>query len=102
MTVFSKTTFLGVEVGCTQKSPIKIVLTSSLSGDFSSLKVGYFSFGLPVSSSAVSKLIFDIKATEYNTNISTPMLYGTVKNVPSFGSLAASASPKISIGGLGE
>ena len=74
MTVFSKTTFLGVEVGCTHKPPIKIVLTSSLSGEFSLLKVVYFSFGLPLSTSDVSNPIFEIKATEDNTNISTHML----------------------------
>ena len=45
--------------------------------------------------------IFDIKATEYKTNISTPMLSGSGKNVLSFGSLSASASPKIIGGGFG-
>ena len=42
MPVFSKITFLEVEVWCTQKSPIKIVSTSSLSGECSFLKVGSF------------------------------------------------------------
>ena len=41
-------------------------VTSSLSGAGSSLKVGYFSFGSPMSASAVSKPIFDIKSTEDN------------------------------------
>ena len=86
----------------TQKSPIKIVLTSSLPGESYLLKVGSFSFGSPVSASAVSKPIFEIKSTEDKTNISTPMLSGSVKNVLSFGSLATSASPKSSGGGFGE
>ena len=55
-----------------------------------------------MSASDVSKPIFDIKATEYKTNISTPMLSGSGKNVLSFGSLSASASLKISGGGFGE
>ena len=42
-----------------------------------------------MSASDVSKPIFDIKATEYKTNISTPMLPGSGKNVLSFGSLAS-------------
>ena len=55
-------------------------VTSSLSSDGSSLKVGSFSFGSPLSVSAVSKPILEIKATEYNTNISTPILSGLEKN----------------------
>ena len=55
---FSKIVFLGVDVGCTHKSPIKIVSTSSLSGEGSSLKVGSFSLGTPVIASAVSNQIF--------------------------------------------
>ena len=39
-------------------------VTSSLLGEVSLLKVGYFSFVSPVSASTVSKPIFDIKATE--------------------------------------
>ena len=61
-----------------------------------------FSFGSPVSASVVNKPIFDIKATEENTNISTPMLSRTGKKILSFGSLAASASAKISGGGFVE
>ena len=38
------------------------------------MKVGSLSFGLPVSDSAVSNKIFEIKATKHKTNISTPML----------------------------
>ena len=75
MPVFVKNNLLGVEVGCTQKSPTKIAPDSLLSGEVSFLKVGSFSFGSPVSDSTVSKPIFYIKATEDNTNISTPMLY---------------------------
>ena len=55
-----------------------------------------------MSASAVSKSIFDIKATEDNRNISTPMLSGSGKSVLSFGSLDASASPKSSGGGFGK
>ena len=65
------------------------------------MKVGSFSFGSPVSASAVSKTIFDIKATEDNTNIFTPMLSGSYKNVLSFDSLSASAFPKSSGDGVG-
>ena len=75
-------------------------VTSSLSGEGSSLEVGSFSVGSPVSASTVSKPTFDIKATEYKTNISIPMLSGSGKNIVSFGSLDASASPKISSGGF--
>ena len=62
------------------------------------MKVGSFSFGSPVSSSAVSKPIFEIKATEDKTKISTPILYGSVKNVLSFGSMDASTLSKNSGG----
>ena len=55
-----------------------------------------------MSTYSVSKTIFEIKATEYKTNISTPMLSGSGKNVLSFGSLAASASQKSRGGGCGE
>ena len=51
-------------------------------------------------SSALSKTIFEIKATEDKTNISTPMLSGSGKNAVSFGSLDASSSQKISGGGF--
>ena len=51
---------------------------------------------------AVSKPIFDFKATEYKTKIATHILYGSGKISLSFGSLAASASPKSSGGGFGE
>ena len=64
------------------------------------LKVGFFSFGSPVSASAVNKPIFDIKDTEDNANIPTPVLSESGKNVLYFGSLAASASPKVIDGGL--
>ena len=64
------------------------------------MNVGSFSFGSPVSASDVNKPIFEIKATEDNTNISTPMLSGSGKKVVSFGSMALNASPKISGGGL--
>ena len=64
--------------------------------------MGYFSFGSPVSASDVSKPIFEIKDTEYKTNISAPMLSGSVKNSACFGSLAARSSPKISGGGFSE
>ena len=64
------------------------------------MKVGSFSFVSPVSASSISKPIFDIKATENKTNISTPLLSGSVKNFVSFGSLAASTSPKSSGGGF--
>ena len=61
-----------------------------------------FSFGSPVIASAVSNPIFEIKATEQNTNIYTPMLFGSGKNVLSFGSMTAIASPKSSGGGFSE
>ena len=69
-------------------------VTSLLSGEVSSLKVVTFSFGLPLSASAVSKPIFYIKVTEDKTNISIPMLSGSGKNFVSFGSMDANASPK--------
>ena len=64
------------------------------------MEVGYFSFGSSVSDYAVSKTIFEIKATEEKNNISTPIMSVSGKAVLSFGSLAASASPKISGGGF--
>ena len=73
-------------------------MTYSLSGEGSLLKVGSFSFGSPVSDSAVSKQIFEIKATGYKTKISTFMLSRSSKNVVSFGSLYASALQKSSSG----
>ena len=66
------------------------------------MKVGSFSFVSPLSAYAVSKIIFDIKATEDNTNITTPMFSGPVKNDISLGSLDASASPKSSGGGFAD
>ena len=71
-------------------------VTSSLSGEGSLLKVGSFSFFSPVSAPTFSKPIFDIKATDNKNNVSTPMLYGSVKNVQSFGYTAASDLPKSS------
>ena len=53
-----------------------------------------------MSASSVSKPIFEINYTEDKTNISTPMLSVSGKNVVYFGSLAASASPKSSGGGF--
>ena len=53
-----------------------------------------------MSAYAVSKPIFDIKATEDKTKISTPLLSVSDKNVLSFGYLDASTSPKISGGGF--
>ena len=75
-------------------------MTSSLSGEGSSLKVCSFSFGSPVRASAVNKPIFEIKATNDNTNISVPMFSGSGKHVLSFGYMDASASPKNSDGGF--
>ena len=63
--------------------------------------MGYFLSGSPVSASAVSKPIFDIKATDDKTKISTPMLSGSGKNVQSFCSLVANSSPKSRGGGFG-
>ena len=56
-------------------------MNSSLSGDGYSLKVGSFSFGSPVGPSDVSKPIFEINVTEYNTKVSTPMLSVSGKNI---------------------
>ena len=81
---------------------IKTVSTSSLSGEGYLLKVGSFSFGSPVSASAVSKPIFEINATEDKTNFYTTTFYGSDKKIIYFGYLAASASPKISSGGFSE
>ena len=81
---------------------MKVVSTSLLSREGSLLKVVSLLFGSPVSASDVSKTIFDIKATEYKTKISTPMLSESGENTLSFGYMAASASPKISGGGFGE
>ena len=64
------------------------------------LKVGSLLFGSPVSASVVSKTIFEIKETDEKKNISKPMLYGSGKNLLSFGSLAARDAPKISVGGF--
>ena len=66
------------------------------------IKVGSFSYGSTVSASAGINQNNYIKVTENKTNIFTPMLYGSGKNVLSFGYLDASASPKISGGGLSE
>ena len=64
------------------------------------MQAGSLSFGSSVSDSAVSKPIFDIKATEENTKITTPILSGSVENALYLGSLAASASSKSSDGGF--
>ena len=64
------------------------------------MKIGSFSFSSLVSTYSVSKTIFEIKATEDKTNISTPMLYGSRKTFLSFVSLDASAPQKISGGGF--
>ena len=53
-----------------------------------------------MSDSAVSKPIFEIRATEDMTNISTPMLSVLGKNFLSFGFLDASVLPKRSGGGF--
>ena len=66
------------------------------------LKVEYLSFGSPVIVFDVSKLIFEIKATEEKTKITTPMLSGSEKNVPYFDSMAVTASQKRSDVGFGE
>ena len=55
-----------------------------------------------MSVSAVINPIFNIKATEDKNNIYAPMFFGSAKNVLSFDSLDAIASPKISDGGFGE
>ena len=54
-------------------------MTSSLSHDSYSLKVGSFSFGSLVSASSVSDPMFEINTTEDNKNITTPMLSGSGK-----------------------
>ena len=66
------------------------------------LKVDSLSFGSPVIVSTVSKLIFEIKATEDKTKINTPMLYGSGKKVLSFDYMAVTASQKSSGDGFGE
>ena len=66
------------------------------------MKVGSFSFVSPVIASAVSKPIFEINSSEDKTNISTPMLSGSGKNVVSFGSLSARVPPKSSGGRLDD
>ena len=71
-----------IDLPKTQKSPIKIVLTSSLWGEGYLLKVGSLSFGSPVIVSAVSKSIFEIKYTEDETKITTPMFSGSGKKRP--------------------
>ena len=48
-------------------------VTSSLSDGSSSLKVVSYSFFSPVSASAISKPIFEIKSTEDKTKIYTPI-----------------------------
>ena len=53
-----------------------------------------------MSASAVSKPVFETKATEDKNNISTPMLSGSSKSALSFGYLDTSVSPKISGGGF--
>ena len=50
---------------------------------------------------SVSTPIFDINATEYKTNMSTPIFSGSGKDVLSFGSMDERASPKSSGGGFG-
>ena len=75
-------------------------MTSSLTGEGSSLKFGSFFFGSPVSAFSVIKPIFENKATEDKTKIYTPMLSGSGKNVVSFGYLDTRDSPKISGGGF--
>ena len=77
-------------------------VTSLFSDNISSFKVGSLSFGSLVSASAVSKPIFEIKTTEENTKITTPLFSGSGKNVVSFGSLDASASPKSRDGGFAD
>ena len=64
------------------------------------MKVVYLLFVSPVSASTISMPIFEITATEDKTNISTPILSESGKKSISFDSLAARASPKISVGGF--
>ena len=66
------------------------------------MRVGSLSFGSPVSDSAVSNPIFEIKATEDKTNIYTHILSRTGRNILYFGSLSASALPKSSGDKFGE
>ena len=56
-------------------------MTSSLSGESYSSKVGSFSLGQPVNAFAVSNTIFEIKANKEKTNISTFMLSGSNKKL---------------------
>ena len=44
-------------------------MTSSLSGEGSPLKVGFLFFGSPVSASAVSEPIFEMKDAGYNNKV---------------------------------
>ena len=50
--------------------------------------------------SDVSKPIFEINVTEYNTKVSTPMLSVSGKNFVSFCFMSEITSPKISGGGF--
>ena len=109
----SPTPFSSLDDGLKSETKAKPAVSTSSSGftfgvasplgkvESSSLKVDSFSFGSPVSASAVSKPIFEIKATEDKNKISTPT-FGSVsdKSALTFGSLAASASPKSSGGGF--
>ena len=52
--------------------------------------------------SGVSKPIFEIKAAEEKTKISTPMLSGSGGKVVYFCSLDATTSPKSSSGGFAD
>ena len=82
----SPTPFSSLDDGLKSETKAKPAVSTSSSGftfgvasplgkvESSSLKVDSFSFGSPVSASAVSKPIFEIKATECKTNIYTPML----------------------------
>ena len=73
---------------------------SSLSGEGYLLNLVSLSFGSPVSDSAISKLIFEAKATEDKTNIYTLMLYVSGKNISSFGYLGERALLKSRGGGF--
>ena len=66
------------------------------------LKVDYLYFGSLESAYYVRKIIFEIKDNEDKTNIYTPMLAGSVKNMPPFISMAEIASPKNSGVGFGD
>ena len=70
-------------------------MDSLLSVESSSLKVGSFSFGSSLSAYAVSKPIFEIKSTEDNTKITTP-IFSVSGKIVSFGYPAETASPKSS------